>query len=61
MNSYVPKLIQLNTIPGIDKKLAQDILSEATADMATFKDGTHFAAWAGVAPGNHQSAGKKKG
>jgi transposase len=36
------------------------ILSETTADMSHFKDERSFAAWAGVAAGNHESAGKKK-
>jgi len=50
----------LDTIPGVDEKLAEDILAEATTNMAVFKDERHFAAWAGVAPGNNESAGKKK-
>jgi transposase len=36
------------------------IISEATTDMSSFKDGRSFAAWAGVASGNNESAGKKK-
>ena len=51
------KLIE---VPGIDQTLAQAILAEATADMSHFKDDKRFAAWAGVAPGNNESGGKKK-
>ncbi|NJL26214.1 MAG: IS110 family transposase [Calothrix sp. SM1_5_4] len=36
------------------------IIAEATADMSSFPDERRFAAWAGVAPGNNESAGKKK-
>lgn len=51
---------KLDEIPGIDEILAIGILSEATNDMAHFKDERAFAAWAGVAAGNNESAGKKK-
>jgi transposase len=51
---------QLISIPGIDQKLAEDIVAEATTNVSSFKDDRHFAAWAGVAPGNHESASKKK-
>lgn len=51
---------ELKKIPGIDEVLAQSILSEATNDMSHFANERAFAAWAGVAPGNNESAGKKK-
>lgn len=51
---------KLKEIPGISEVLAYGILAEATADMSHFKDERSFAAWAGVAPGNNESAGKKK-
>lgn len=51
---------KLDEIPGIDEILAIGILSEATNDMVHFKDERAFAAWAGVASGNNESAGKKK-
>ncbi len=51
---------QLTSIPGVERKLAQDILSESTTNMDVFKSDRHFAAWAGVAPGSHESASKKK-
>jgi transposase len=47
-------------IPGISDILAMGILAEATADMGHFADERKFAAWAGVAAGNNESAGKKK-
>lgn len=52
---------KLDEIPGIDKVLAMGILAEATDQMGNFKNERTFAAWAGVAPGNNESAGKKKG
>lgn len=51
---------KLKEIPGINQILAIGILSEATADMSHFEDERKFAAWAGVAAGNNESAGKKK-
>jgi transposase len=51
---------KLDEIPGIDEVLAIGILAEATADMSHFADERAFAAWCGVAPGNNESAGKKK-
>jgi transposase len=52
---------KLDEIPGIDEVLAIGILAEATDDTAShFKDERAFAAWAGVAAGNNESAGKKK-
>ncbi len=57
---HQPLLDKLQEVPGINKVLAEGILAEATAEMKHFKDERTFAAWAGVAPGNNESAGKKK-
>ena len=51
---------ELKRIPGIDDVLAIGIIAEATTDMSNFEDERKFAAWAGVAAGNNESAGKKK-
>ena len=51
---------KLDEIPGIDVVLAMGIIAEASTDTSAFKDERTFAAWAGVAPGNNESAGKKK-
>lgn len=45
MNDHIGIIDQLKSIPGIDQKLAEDILSEATITMDSFKDDRHFAAW----------------
>jgi transposase len=49
----------LDTTPGIDARGAQAILAEIGIDMRQFPSAAHWAAWAGVAPGNHQSGGKR--
>jgi transposase len=57
---HEPLLKKLEEVPGISKIIAEGILAEASAEMKNFKDERTFAAWAGVAPGNNESAGKKK-
>lgn len=49
----------LDTIPGLSRQSAETIVAEMGADMSRFPDADHLAAWAGVAPGNHESAGKR--
>lgn len=51
---------KLKEIPGVDEILAIGILAESTDDMSHFADERKYAAWAGVAAGNNESAGKKK-
>jgi transposase len=60
MRPYAHLVEKLKEIPGVNDILAMGIISEATTDMSSFKDGRSFAAWAGVASGNNESAGKKK-
>jgi transposase len=51
----------LDTIPGVGERVAQVILAEMGIDVADhLPDDRHAAAWAGVAPGNNQSAGKQR-
>jgi transposase len=52
------KLIQ--TIPGISEVNSSAILAEIGIDMSQFPDEAHLSSWAGVCPGNNESAGKKK-
>lgn len=50
----------LDSIPGIDTTAAYAILAEIGSKLDTFPTAEHLCAWAGLAPGSHQSAGKKK-
>jgi transposase len=50
----------LTSIPGVNERAASVIIAEMGTDMEHFQDDHHLAAWAGVSPGNNQSAGKKK-
>jgi transposase len=49
----------LDTIPGIDRWQAEVILAEIGLDMGRFPTAGHLASWAGLAPGNNESAGKR--
>jgi len=48
-----------DTIPGIARPTAEALISEVGADMSRFPTANHLCAWAGVAPGNRESAGKR--
>jgi transposase len=56
---YARELALLVTIPGVDTVVAASILAELGPDMSVFPSSAHAASWAGVSPGNHESAGKR--
>lgn len=49
----------LDTIPGINQRAAEGILAEIGTDMSRFPSAGHLSSWAGMCPGNHESAGKR--
>ena len=57
---YDSELGLLDEIPGIDWVAAASLIAEVGTDMSVFVSADHLAAWAGVCPGNHESAGKQK-
>jgi transposase len=57
---FAEQVALLDTIPGIDKRAAQVIVAEIGPDMGQFPSAAHLASWAGVCPGNHESAGKHR-
>ena len=50
----------LREVPGIDRVAAEVIIAETGADMNRFPSPAHLASWAGLCPGNHESAGKRR-
>lgn len=50
----------LCTIPGIQRRTAEVIIAETGGDMSAFPTAKHLASWAGVCPGNDESAGKRR-
>jgi transposase len=51
---------RLTTIPGVGKRTAEVIIAEIGVDMSRFPTAAHLASWAGMCPGNHESAGKRR-
>ena len=60
LEPYLEQFQRLTKIPGVDRIGAATIIAELGVDMSIFPSHRHAAAWAGVSPGNHESAGKKK-
>ena len=57
---YEAAITLLCTIPGVNTATAEVIVAETGADMERFPTAGHLASWAGVAPANHESAGKRR-
>jgi integrase len=57
---FAAVIARLVTIPGIGPRIAQVIVAETGGDMARFATSARLAAWAGLAPGDNESAGKRK-
>jgi len=50
----------LQKIPGVSRVVAAVVVAELGTDMTVFRSAQHAAAWAGVCPGNNESAGKQR-
>lgn len=57
---YESAIILLSTIPGVERPSAITIISEIGTDMSQFATSKRLCCWAGLTPGNNESAGKKK-
>ena len=60
LSPYQAAVTLLETIPGISTRNAQVILAEIGTDMSRFPTPGHLASWAGMCPGNNESAGKHR-
>jgi transposase len=60
LSPYGNVLERLDAIPGLNMKSIEDLVAEIGLDMEAFPTEKHLASWAGVSPGNNESAGKKK-
>ena len=60
LEPYAAQVSLLQEIPGVDWTLAAVIIAELGIDMTVFQSVSQLASWAGVCPGNNESAGKRK-
>ena len=60
MPEYLAAIELLDTIPGVSRQLATMIVAEIGVDMSRFPSDRHLTAWAGVAPGNNETGGKRR-
>ncbi len=57
---FESKIQLLSTIPGVSRRAAETLVAEIGVDMERFPSHGHLASWAGMCPGNNESAGKRK-
>jgi transposase len=60
LRPFEDALNRLDTIPGVGRRTAEIIVAEIGLDMTRFPTAAHLASWAGMCPGNNESAGKRK-
>ena len=60
LRPFESALVRLQTIPGVGQRTAQVLLAEIGADLSRFPSAGHLASWAGLCPGNDESAGKRR-
>jgi transposase len=57
---FKDEIEHLDAVPGVDRQVAEVTLAEMGADMSPFPTHQHAASWAGICPGNEESAGKRR-
>ena len=60
LRPFEEAISRLDTIPGVGRRVAEVLLTEIGTDMTRFPSAAHLASWAGMCPGNNESAGKRK-
>lgn len=60
MKPYEEEVRRWDEIPGIDQRVAETVVAEVGPTMDPFPTDAHISSWAGVCPGNNESAGKRK-
>src|SRR5947208_11391755 len=57
---FADEIERLDAVPGVDRRVAEVALAEVGSDMKPFPTHSHVASWAGMCPGNEESAGKRQ-
>jgi transposase len=60
LRPFDEEMARLETIPGVGRRSAEVLLAEVGTDMGRFPTAAHLASWAGMCPGNNESAGKRR-
>lgn len=60
MGPFEAAVQHLDGIPGIGRRVAEEVLAEMGVDIARFPTAAHLASWAKVCPGNNESGGKRR-
>jgi transposase len=60
MAPFAEELTRLDTIHGVNKRTAEVVIAELGVDMTVFPSAKHAASWAGLCPGQNESAGKRR-
>jgi transposase len=60
MRPFEAALARLDTIPGVGLRTAETLVAEIGTDLSRFPTAAHLASWAGLCPGNDESAGKRR-
>lgn len=60
LGPFADAVERLTTIPGVSQRVAEVVVAEIGTKMEQFPTAGHLASWAGLCPGNHESAGKRQ-
>jgi transposase len=60
MHPFAEEIARLDSVTGVGPRTAEALVAEVGVDMARFPSANHLTAWAGLAPGNDESAGKRR-
>jgi transposase len=60
LRPFEPQLANLDTIPGIARRSAEELIAALGTDMSRFPTEDHLSSWAKMCPGNNESAGKRR-
>ncbi|MCA1598600.1 MAG: IS110 family transposase, partial [Chloroflexi bacterium] len=61
LGPFEDEIVRLDSVPGLNRRAVEGVLAEIGVDMSRFPSANHLTSWAGLVPGNNESAGKRKG